>query len=128
MAGLGEERLERIEPVCMSPWKTRASVKILGREKADVAAKNPDLERTVFTGASGRNGRVGIGVVYLGSRAHRMVSKTLGSTTSINAHHGELVALYEACRMVDQRWPDQDTDPRTPVRILSRSRSALDVL
>jgi len=127
MVGLGEH-LERIEPFCVSPWKARASVKILGREKADVVARNPNLERTAFTSASSRNGRVGIGVAYLAPRAHRMVSKTLGSTTSINAHHGELVALYEACRVVDQRWPDQDTDPRTPVRILSRSRSALEAL
>jgi hypothetical protein len=75
-----------------------------------------------------RNGRVGIGVAYLGPRAHRMVSKTLGSTTSVNAHHSELVALYEACRVVDQRWSHHDTDPRTAVRILSSSRSALEVL
>lgn len=30
--------------------------------------------------------------------------------------------------MVDQRWPDQDTKPRTPVRILSSSLSALEML
>src|ERR1700712_5377115 len=72
--------------------------------------------------------RVGIGVAYLGPQAHRMISKTLGLNTSLNAHHGELVALYEACRLIDQRWPDHDTDPRTPVRILSSSRSALEVL
>ncbi|KAK5310130.1 hypothetical protein LTR93_012105, partial [Exophiala xenobiotica] len=79
-------------------------------------------------GVSSQDGRVGFGVAYLGLQAHRMVSKTLGSTTSIKVHHGELVALYEACRVVDQRWPDQDTNPRTPVRILSSSRSALEML
>jgi hypothetical protein len=128
LAGTGGERLERIEAFCLSPWKPRANVRILLRDQAEELAKRADLERAVFTRASSRNDRVGIGVAYLGRQAHRMISKTLGLNTSLNAHHGELVALYEACRLIDQRWPDHDTDPRTPVRILSSSRSALEVL
>ena len=128
MTGLGEERLERIEPFYISPWKHRAKIRILGRDHTEMGAKNANPERIVFTKASSRNGRVGIGVAYLGPYAHRMISKTLGSSTSVNAHHRELVALYKACRVVNQRWPDQDTDPRIPVRILSSSRSALEVL
>lgn len=59
---------------------------------------------------------------------HATVSKTIGSSVSLNTHHGELVALYETCELIDQCWPDQDTDPRTLVWVFSCSRAALQVL
>lgn len=57
-----------------------------------------------------------------------MISRTVGSASSLSAHHGELLAIREACKLVDKLWPDQDTDPRTTVTIISDSQSALRAL
>ena len=128
LARTSGEQLERIEAFCLPPWKHRAKVRVLQQDHAELWVRRADPEKTVFTRASSQNGRVGIGVVYMGAQAQRMVSTTIGSNTSLNAHHGELVALLEACRVVDEQWLDHGTDARIPVRILSTSRSALEVL
>jgi hypothetical protein len=124
--GIGD--IERIEAFCVSPWRARANVRVLGADQAKALANRADPERSVFVGASSRHGKIGVGIAYLGPQAHRMISRTLGSIDSLNLHHGELIALYEACRIVNQRWPDHDTDPRIPVKIFCSSRAALQVL
>lgn len=53
-----------------------------------------------------------------------MISRTVGSASSLSAHHGELLAIREACKLVDNLWPDQGTDPRMAVTIFSDSQSA----
>ena len=122
------ERIESVDAFCLSPWKPRAKVAILPRDQAEVLPSRARPDRTIFARASNRNGRVGIGVAYVSPEAHSTVSKTLGSSVSLNVHHGELAALYEACQLIDNRWPDLDTDPRTPVWIFSSSRTALQVV
>lgn len=120
--------LERIEPFCLPPWQPRAKVKIHERERAEELANRANLIRALFTDASSRRGRVGIGVTYLSPGAYRIISRTVGSASSVSAHHGELLAIRETYKLVDKPWPDQGTDPRTAVTIFSDSQSALRAL
>jgi hypothetical protein len=57
--------LERIELFCLPPWQPRAKVKIHERERAEELTNRANLIRALFTDASSRRGRVGIGVTYL---------------------------------------------------------------
>jgi hypothetical protein len=57
--------LERIELFCLPPWQPRAKVKIHERERAEELTNRANFIRALFTDASSRRGRVGIGVTYL---------------------------------------------------------------
>jgi ribonuclease HI len=126
--GADINNLERIEPFGLAPWQPRAKVRILEHEQAEELANRANLARSVFTDASCRQGKVGMGVAYLAPRAHRLISRAMGPASFLNAHHDELMAIREACRLVDKLWPVQDTDPRTAVTIFSDSQSALQAL
>ena len=58
LARTSGEQLERLEAFCLPPWKHRANVRVLQRDHAELWARRADPEKTVFTRASSRNGRV----------------------------------------------------------------------
>lgn len=120
--------LEYIEPFCVAPWHPYARVRIYEREKAIKMALDADPERVVYTDASNRNGKIGIGVTSSSTISPMNVIRTIGASSSVSAHHGELVAIQEACLLIDTLWPADDIYPRTTVTIFSDSQSALQAL
>ena len=56
------------------------------------------------------------------------IIRTIRASSSLSAHHGELVAIQEACLLIDKLWPGHDIYPRTTVTIFSDGQSALQTL
>ncbi|KIX06110.1 uncharacterized protein Z518_04084 [Rhinocladiella mackenziei CBS 650.93] len=57
-----------------------------------------------------------------------MISRTIGSSSTLSVRYGELVAIREACQLVDALWLGHDIHPKKVVTIFSNSQSALRVL
>ena len=120
--------LERIEPYCIPPWRPRAKVIIQDRDVATEVAGKTDLECAIFIDASSKRGVMGIGVTYLSQAKGLTIAKNIGSVALLSVHGGELLAIGEACQLVNDFWPSHDIYPRTRVTVYSDSQSALRTL
>lgn len=56
------------------------------------------------------------------------VAKSLGRPPLLSVHHAELVAIQEACNLIDILWPGHDIYPKTTVTVFTDSQSALRAL
>ena len=121
----GMDNLERIEPYCIPPRRSRAKVIIQDRHDAIEAAGKTDLEFAIFSDASSTRGVMGIGVTYLSPTRGVTISKNVGSSALLSVHGGELLAIGAACQLVNDLWPSHDIYPRTRITVYSDSQSAL---
>jgi len=120
--------MECIEPFTVAPWQSRADVRIQGRETAIEMAKKAIPELTIFTDASDKNGVVGIGVTHLARYGTTCISKTVRNSGTVSVHTAELMAIKEACRLVNGLWPGHGIYRGLTVTIYSDSQSALQAL
>ena len=101
---------------------------IQDREGAIELAEKANLDHAIFVDASSKSGVMGIGISYLSQARGLTISKAVGSAALLSVHGGELLAIREACQMVDNLWPANDIYLKSAVTVYSDSQSALRTL
>lgn len=118
-------KLQVIKAFTKAPWQPRATVLIQEREEAIRNSIDPGCPE-IYTDASSRNGLTGIGI-FIPWNENLTRGKTIGTTPSTDAFHGELEAIKYATMALEMRLAR--VLPRTvEIRIASDCKRALGAL
>jgi len=111
-------KVATIDPVAIAPWKAPMQTSIKDKEDAINAEKHNTGLLDVYTDASVRNGRAGIGVFIT---PNTRVSQTRAQANAITTVMAELAAIWKAIHTVKTgAW-----NPGIPIRISTDSKAAV---